>query len=104
MVAQIRVGVGNRSFAAAPADIFATKDGWIICQVVGKPLFRRWAALMEEPRLAGRRTLRHGRFARPAWRHHQRSHAAVVREQNKCGCAERACNGENSRRSRAAAR
>ncbi|SIT39172.1 putative acyl-CoA transferase/carnitine dehydratase [Paraburkholderia piptadeniae] len=44
-----RVGVGNRSFAAAPADIFATKDGWIICQVVGKPLFRRWAALMEEP-------------------------------------------------------
>ncbi|MGK6310249.1 CaiB/BaiF CoA transferase family protein [Variovorax sp. DT-64] len=43
-----RVPVGNRSFAAAPADIFATKDGWLICQVVGQPLFRRWALLIGE--------------------------------------------------------
>jgi crotonobetainyl-CoA:carnitine CoA-transferase CaiB-like acyl-CoA transferase len=44
-----RVGVGNRSFAAAPADVFATRDGWIICQVVGQPLFERWLALVGEP-------------------------------------------------------
>lgn len=44
-----RTAVGNRSFAAAPADIFETRDGWIICQVVGQPLFERWAALMGEP-------------------------------------------------------
>lgn len=44
-----RAAVGNRSFAAAPADIFSTKDGWILCQVVGQPLFERWVKLMEEP-------------------------------------------------------
>jgi crotonobetainyl-CoA:carnitine CoA-transferase CaiB-like acyl-CoA transferase len=43
-----RTAIGNRSFAAAPADIFETRDGWILCQVVGQPLFERWAALMGE--------------------------------------------------------
>jgi crotonobetainyl-CoA:carnitine CoA-transferase CaiB-like acyl-CoA transferase len=44
-----RVGVGNRSFAAAPADVYTTRDGWIICQVVGQALFERWVALVGEP-------------------------------------------------------
>lgn len=43
-----RTGVGNRSFAAAPADIFATTDGWILCQVVGQRLFERWVGLIGE--------------------------------------------------------
>ena len=44
-----RVPTGNRGQTAAPVDLFRTKDGWIICQVVGDPLYRRWARLMGEP-------------------------------------------------------
>ncbi|MGE3295934.1 MAG: CaiB/BaiF CoA transferase family protein [Porticoccaceae bacterium] len=41
-----RVGTGNRAQNAAPADIFRTRDGAIIIQVVGQPLFERWARLV----------------------------------------------------------
>ena len=41
-----RVGTGNRAQNAAPADIFKTRDGAIIIQVVGQPLFERWARLV----------------------------------------------------------
>lgn len=44
-----RTATGNRSFVNGPTDSFATKDGWIVTQVVGDPLFRRWAALIGEP-------------------------------------------------------
>jgi len=44
-----RTAIGNRSFVNGPTDSFATKDGWIVTQVVGDPLFRRWATLMGEP-------------------------------------------------------
>ena len=44
-----RVPTGNRGQTAAPVDLYRTKDGWIICQVIGQPLYRRWAALMGEP-------------------------------------------------------
>jgi crotonobetainyl-CoA:carnitine CoA-transferase CaiB-like acyl-CoA transferase len=44
-----RVPTGNRGQTAAPVDLFRTKDGWILCQVVGQPLYRRWARLMGEP-------------------------------------------------------
>ena len=43
-----RVPSGNRGQTAAPVDLFRTRDGWIICQVVGEPLYRRWARLMGE--------------------------------------------------------
>lgn len=43
-----RVASGNRAQSGAPADLFATRDGWIMIQVVGEPLFRRWARLMGE--------------------------------------------------------
>ena len=39
----------NRGQLSAPNDIFAVKDGWILVQVVGKPLFKRWAQLVERP-------------------------------------------------------
>ena len=45
-----RVASGNRGQVSAPSDAFATKDGWILVQVVGNPLFERWARLMGEPR------------------------------------------------------
>ena len=41
-----RVAIGNRSPYAGPADIVPTKDGWILVQVIGRPLFKRWARLM----------------------------------------------------------
>lgn len=43
-----RVAIGNRSPYAGPADIVRTKDGWILVQVIGMPLFKRWAKLMGE--------------------------------------------------------
>ena len=44
-----RVGTGNRGQTSAPADLFRTKDGWVLVQVVGDPLFERWVRLMGEP-------------------------------------------------------
>jgi crotonobetainyl-CoA:carnitine CoA-transferase CaiB-like acyl-CoA transferase len=29
--------------------VFRTRDGWVLCQVIGKPLYKRWADLMGEP-------------------------------------------------------
>lgn len=43
-----RAPSGNRSQYAGPADAVETKDGWIFVQVIGDPLFRRWAKLMGE--------------------------------------------------------
>ncbi|MBV1918357.1 MAG: CoA transferase [Sphingomonadaceae bacterium] len=49
MTAIGRKAIGNRSFLNGPTDTFATTDGWIVTQVVGNSLFKRWAGLMEEP-------------------------------------------------------
>jgi crotonobetainyl-CoA:carnitine CoA-transferase CaiB-like acyl-CoA transferase len=43
-----RVPTGNRGQTAAPVDIFRTSDGALLCQVIGQPLFERWARLMGE--------------------------------------------------------
>jgi crotonobetainyl-CoA:carnitine CoA-transferase CaiB-like acyl-CoA transferase len=43
-----REAIGNRGYNGGPSDIFKTRDGWIIVQVLGQPLFRRWAELMGE--------------------------------------------------------
>lgn len=43
-----RIAIGNRSPYAGPADIVQTKDGWILVQVIGMPLFKRWAKLIGE--------------------------------------------------------
>lgn len=44
--------MGSRAFSSAPTDIFATRDGWVMTQVVGNPIFARWAALVGRPELA----------------------------------------------------
>jgi crotonobetainyl-CoA:carnitine CoA-transferase CaiB-like acyl-CoA transferase len=46
-----RRATGNRSPIAAPSDIFRTSDGWIIAQVIGQPLFKRWANMVGRPDL-----------------------------------------------------
>ena len=43
-----RPSYGNRGYSAGPSDIFKTTDGAVMVQVVGQPLFERWAKLMEE--------------------------------------------------------
>ncbi|SPC18428.1 conserved hypothetical protein [Cupriavidus taiwanensis] len=46
-----RQAMGNRSPSYGPSDIFRVADGWIIAQVIGQPLFRRWANLIGAPEL-----------------------------------------------------
>jgi crotonobetainyl-CoA:carnitine CoA-transferase CaiB-like acyl-CoA transferase len=40
---------GNQSQVAAPADMYRTRDGWIIVQVASQPLFKRWVRMVGEP-------------------------------------------------------
>ena len=43
-----RVASLNRAQTSGPSDTFKTKDGWILVQTVGSPLFERWVNLMGE--------------------------------------------------------
>tara|TARA_B100001059_G_scaffold198957_1_gene205043 strand:- start:4105 stop:5289 length:1185 start_codon:yes stop_codon:yes gene_type:complete len=43
-----RVATLNRAQTTAPSDTFKTKNGWVLVQSVGGPLFERWARLMGE--------------------------------------------------------
>jgi crotonobetainyl-CoA:carnitine CoA-transferase CaiB-like acyl-CoA transferase len=53
-----RPRVGNRGIAVAPCDLFKMKDGWVLVQVAGQPMFKRWCRMMgreelfEDPRFA----------------------------------------------------
>ena len=50
--------MGNRGAAVAPCDLYKVKDGWVLVQVAGQPMFRRWCRmvgredLMDDPRFA----------------------------------------------------
>jgi crotonobetainyl-CoA:carnitine CoA-transferase CaiB-like acyl-CoA transferase len=46
-----RQPIGNRSYSSAPTDIFRTRDGWIVTQIVGSGIFARWANLVGRPDL-----------------------------------------------------
>ena len=48
-----RTATGNRSPIAGPSDLFATSDGWVLIQVIGEGMFRRWATLVDRPDLLG---------------------------------------------------
>ena len=43
-----RIASMNRAQTSGPSDTFKTKDGWILVQTVGGPLFERWVKLMGE--------------------------------------------------------
>lgn len=53
-----RQPIGNRSFSSGPTDIFRTRDGWVVTQIVGGGIFSRWATLVgraeliDDPRYA----------------------------------------------------
>ena len=46
-----RQPIGNRAFSSGPTDIFRTRDGWIVTQIVGNAIFARWAVLVGQPAL-----------------------------------------------------
>jgi crotonobetainyl-CoA:carnitine CoA-transferase CaiB-like acyl-CoA transferase len=77
-----RVPTGNRSQITGPADIFATQDGFIIVQVIGPYIFKRWARLMGEEHW-----LTDPRFADDVLRGQNRD---VLSERMGQWCAERA--------------
>jgi crotonobetainyl-CoA:carnitine CoA-transferase CaiB-like acyl-CoA transferase len=81
VIAANRVPTGNRGQTAAPVDIFRTSDGWILVQVIGQPLFRRWARLMGEEHW-----LTDGRFKDDIARG---DNGAVISERMARWCAER---------------
>lgn len=41
--------VGNQGMAIGPSDLFRLRDGWMLVQVTGQPMFKRWCALVGEP-------------------------------------------------------
>ena len=81
VIAVNRVPTGNLGQTAAPADIYRTKDGWVLCQVTGHPLFIRWARLMGEDHW-----LKDPRFADDLKRG---DHGPVISERMARWCAER---------------
>jgi formyl-CoA transferase len=46
-----RGGTGNRAPHYGPSDIFRVRDGWIITQVIGLAMFKRWTRLVGRPEL-----------------------------------------------------
>jgi formyl-CoA transferase len=46
-----RQGTGNRSPHYGPSDLFKAKDGWVIVQVIGPAMFKRFARMVGRPEL-----------------------------------------------------
>ncbi|MBI1761412.1 MAG: CoA transferase [Acidobacteria bacterium] len=42
----VREQRGNAGLHAAPTDTYRTRDGWIVVQAIGQPMFERWARLV----------------------------------------------------------
>jgi crotonobetainyl-CoA:carnitine CoA-transferase CaiB-like acyl-CoA transferase len=38
--------MGNRGTSVAPCDLFEVADGWVLVQVAGQPMFKRWCRLV----------------------------------------------------------
>jgi crotonobetainyl-CoA:carnitine CoA-transferase CaiB-like acyl-CoA transferase len=50
--------IGNKGLAVGPCDLYRLTDGWMLVQVTGQPMFKRWCRLVgeeawfEDPRFA----------------------------------------------------
>jgi crotonobetainyl-CoA:carnitine CoA-transferase CaiB-like acyl-CoA transferase len=40
--------IGNKGMSISPCDLFRVTDGWILVQVSGQPMFKRWCRLIGE--------------------------------------------------------
>ncbi len=76
-----RVATLNRSQVSAPSDTHRTRDGWILVQTIGQPLFERWTTLIGEPQWLG-----DARFADDMSRG---DHGELISERMASWCAER---------------
>ncbi|MCX2928750.1 CoA transferase [Mycobacterium sp. CVI_P3] len=49
---------GNRGTSVAPCDLYQVSDGWVLLQIAGQPMFKRWCRLIgredlfDDPRFA----------------------------------------------------
>jgi crotonobetainyl-CoA:carnitine CoA-transferase CaiB-like acyl-CoA transferase len=41
-----REAILNRGQTSGPSDVFRTRDGWVMCLVIGRPQFKRWCELL----------------------------------------------------------
>jgi len=78
-----RTAIKNRSFNSAPADIFRTRDGWIVATVIGQPMFRRWCRMIGEDHW-----LTDPRFADDQAR---ADHGEIISARMSAWCATRSC-------------
>ena len=46
-----RESIHNRGHIMGPSDLFRTRDGWIMCTVIGSPQFRRWTEMIDRREL-----------------------------------------------------
>lgn len=46
-----REAIGNRGYAGAPSDLYRTKDGWLLVQIVGQSQYKRWCRIMGDESL-----------------------------------------------------
>src|SRR3954453_11031455 len=46
-----RVTSHNRGQTAGPADVYRTRDGWVMCLVIGSYQFQRWTEMIGRPDL-----------------------------------------------------
>ena len=46
-----RVSSHNRGQTAGPADVYRTRDGWVMCLVIGSYQFERWTEMIGRPDL-----------------------------------------------------
>src|SRR4051794_8346499 len=46
-----RISTHNRGQTAGPADVHRTRDGWVMCLVIGASQFGRWAQMIGRPDL-----------------------------------------------------
>jgi crotonobetainyl-CoA:carnitine CoA-transferase CaiB-like acyl-CoA transferase len=78
-----RTATLNRGFNSAPADIFRTRDGWIVATVIGEPMFRRWARMIGEEHW----------LSDPRFRDDQSraDHGEVISARMSAWCASRSC-------------
>jgi crotonobetainyl-CoA:carnitine CoA-transferase CaiB-like acyl-CoA transferase len=78
-----RVPQGNRGFTAAPSDLFAARDGWLVVATIGQAMFERWCRLIGRPELVD-----DPRFADDEQRG---NHSRSISELMAAWCAERSC-------------
>ena len=51
MLGVSRVSTHNRGQTSGPADVYRTRDGWLMCLVIGSFQFTRWAQMIGRPDL-----------------------------------------------------